>query len=201
MRRPFLAALLFTSACLGGASAPSAVASIQVTSNVSPNGVFVGDHVQLNAEPLDLTGNVVPMPITYTSSNLSVATVDNFGLITALAAGSSSIGVSSGGQTARLTLTVDGNITGSIQISPTNPTTTSGSGGGVQLTATVLTTRGNPARGKSVTWSTADATKATVDTTGFVHPVAASAGVSICATATDNASARGCAMVTITIPV
>src|ERR1019366_5610454 len=102
-----------------------------------------------------------------------------------------------GGQTGHLTLTVDGNITGSMQISPTNPTTTSGSGGGVQLTATVLTTLGNPGRGKSVTWSTADATKATVDATGFVHPVAATPGVSICATATDNASARSCTTVTI----
>ncbi|MFI5245558.1 MAG: Ig-like domain-containing protein, partial [Gemmatimonadales bacterium] len=118
MRRLILAGVLFTSACLSRASAPSVVASIQISSNVSPNGVFVGDQVQLNATPLDLTGNVVPLPITYSSSNTSVATIDNFGLITALSAGTSSIGISSGGQTVHLTLTVDGNVTGSVLLAP-----------------------------------------------------------------------------------
>jgi uncharacterized protein YjdB len=197
MRPLILAGLLFTGACFSGASAPSAVASIQVASNVSPNGVFAGDQVQLNAEPLDLTGNIVPEPVTYSSSNTTVATVDNFGLITARAAGTSSMGISAGGQTVHMTLTVDGNVTGSVLVTPVNPTTGTGAGGGVQLTATVRTTLGNPARGKSVTWSTADATKATVDATGFVHPVVATPGVSICATANDNASARNCTTVTI----
>ena len=162
--------------------------------------MFVGDHVQLNAQPLDLNGGPVPVRIMYSSSNPSVATIDQYGLITALAAGTSSIGISAGGQSAHLTLTVDGNVTGSVQVAPANPTTSTGAGGGVQLTATVLTTLGHPARGKSVTWSTSDASKATVDATGLVLPVAAGV-VSICATAIDNTSARGCATVTITVPV
>lgn len=198
MRRFFLAGLLFTSACLSGAMAPSAVASIQIASNASPNGEFVGDQVQLNAEPLDLTGNVVPLPVTYSSSNSSVATIDDFGLITALAAGTSSIGISSGGETVHLTLTVDGNVTGSVLVTP--PSFVIAPGQFVTVTANVSTTLGNPARNKAVTWSTADGTKVSVDQTGKVTGVASTAGVTICATATDAPSVKGCATVIVQPP-
>ena len=77
--------------------------------------------MQVNASPLDLSGNVVPVSLTYSSSNVSVATVDNFGQITTLAAGTTSIDISAGGQTAHLALTVDGNVTGSVQVAPASP--------------------------------------------------------------------------------
>jgi trimeric autotransporter adhesin len=196
MRRLLLVALLATEACLSGASAPSAVASLQVASNVSSAGVFVGDSVQINATPLDLDGNVVPVPITYASSNITVATIDNFGKIKALAAGQSTISVKAGGQVDNLTLTVDGNVTGSVQVVPASPTIDVNTGS-VQLTATVITTVGNPGRNKSVTWSTSDASKAAVSSTGLVTPVAVTAGVSICATATDATNVKGCTTVTV----
>jgi hypothetical protein len=174
------------------------VSSLQISSNVSSSGVFVGDSVQLNATPLDLSGNVVPLPITYTSSNTAVATIDNFGKIGAISAGQSTISVKAGGQVANLTLTVDGNVTGSVQVVPASSTTSLGAGGTVQLTATVVTTVGNPGRNKTVTWSTSDAGKASVSSTGLVTPLAASSGASICATATDATNVKGCATVTIT---
>lgn len=198
MRRLILAGMLFTGACFTGASAPSAVASIQVASNVSPNGVFVGDQVQLNAEPLDLTGNIVPEPITYSSSNTTVATVDNFGLIAALAAGTSSIGISAGGQTVHMTLTVDGNVTGSILVTPSGVVVSPGQF--VSLTANVSTTIGHPARNKAVTWSTADATKVSIDQTGKAGGIVATSGVTICATSTDVTSVKGCATVVVMPP-
>lgn len=201
MRRFIVLGILLAGACTGGsASGPSLVSSITVSSNASANGVFVGDQVQLNATALDANGNIVPVTITYSSSNLSVATVNATGLITAVGAGTSMINVMASGTTSTLTLTVDGNVSSSLQITPVNPTTSTGPGGGVQLTATVLTTLGNPARNKTVVWSTADATKATVSSTGFVTPVAATAGVSICAVATDNANAKGCTTVTVQSP-
>jgi uncharacterized protein YjdB len=197
MRRLLLVALLATEACLSGASAPSAVTSIQISSNVSSAGVFVGDSVQLNASPLDLTGNVVPVAITYASSNTNVATIDNFGKIKAVGAGQSNINVKAGGQSANLTLTVDGNVTGSVQVAPATFTTSLASGSTVQLTATVITTVGNPGRNKSVTWSTSDASKATVNSSGLVTPAGMSLGVSICATATDATTVKGCATAVI----
>jgi uncharacterized protein YjdB len=198
MRRLLLVGLLATGACFNGASAPSAVNSLQVASNVSSAGVFVGDNVQLNASPMDLDGNVVPVPITYSSSNTNVATIDNFGKITAIAAGQSTISVKAGGQVANLTLTVDGNVTGSVQVVPATNTTSLASGTAVQLTATVITTAGNPGRNKAVTWSTTDASKASVSSSGLVTPLGATSSVSICATATDATNVKGCATVTIT---
>jgi uncharacterized protein YjdB len=198
MRRLLLAALLATEACFTGASAPSAVNTLQVSSNVTSAGVFVGDTVQLNAMPLDLSGNVVPVPITYTSSNSSVAMIDNFGKITALAAGKSTIGVHSGGQTANLTLTVDGNVTGSVLVTPSGAVVAPGQS--ATLSASVSTTVGNPARNKSVAWSTADGTRVSVDQTGKVTGVAATSGVAVCATATDAASVKGCATVIVQPP-
>lgn len=200
MRRLVLAGVVFAEACLSGASAPSAVASLQVSSNVPATGVFVGDSVQVNASPLDVTGQVVPLPVTYSSSNTAVATIDNFGKIKALSPGQSTISVKAGGQAANLTLTVDGNVTASVQVAPASPTISMGLGGtgSVQLTATVMTTAGNPGRNKSVTWSTSDASKAVVSASGLVTPVAVTAGVSICATATDATNVKGCTNVTVT---
>ena len=198
MRRAILAGLIFTSACLGGGTAPSAVASLQISSNVSPNGVFVGDQVQLNVEPLDLQGNVVPVVVTYSSSNHTVATVSTAGLITALAPGGSSIGVVAGGQSAQLTLTVDGNTSGSVVLTP--PSATIAPGQSIGLAATVITTLGNPARNRTVTWSTSDATKVSVDQTGQILGVASTAGVSVCATATDVTSVKGCAPIVVQPP-
>lgn len=198
MRRLLLVALLAAEGCLSGASAPSAVSTIQVSSNASPTGVFVGDTVQVNAAPVDLDGNVVPVAVTYTSSNTSVATIDNFGKIVTFAAGQSTITIRSGGQSTALTLTVDGNVSGLVQVVPSAATTSLGAGGTVQFTATVLTTLGNPGRNKSVTWSTSDTNKALVSTNGVVTPIAATSGVSICATATDATSLKGCSTLTIT---
>jgi hypothetical protein len=199
MRRFIVLGILLAGACTGGsASGPSLVSSITVSSNASANGVFVGDQVQLNATALDANGNIVPVTITYSSSNLSVATVNATGLITAVGAGTSQINVMASGSTSTLTLTVDGNVSSSLQITPVNPTVALGQS--LVLTANVLTTLGNPARNKTVSWSTADATKVTIDQTGKATGVAATIGVSVCAVATDNANAKGCTTVTVQPP-
>jgi uncharacterized protein YjdB len=86
-------------------------------------------------------------------------------------------------------------VTSRIIVTPNTPLVSAGNQ--VQLTATVYTTVNNPARGKSVTWSTSDATKATVDASGNVSAIAATAAVSICATSVDTPSIKGCATVTV----
>lgn len=195
MKRFFVPLILFAAACSLSPTNSSGVATIQVYNNVSPNGVFVGDTIQLNATALDLLGNPVPIAISYSSSNPAVATVNSFGQVFAVGVGTSSIGIAAGGQAVHLTLTVDGNVTAKILVTPTNPAVALGSQ--FTLTAEVLTTLGNPGRGKSVAWSTADATKASVDQTGTVTGVATTAGVAICATAVDDANVKGCTTVTV----
>jgi uncharacterized protein YjdB len=194
MRRILVVGLLLTSACLGSVT-PSAVASLLVASNISPSGVFVGDQIQLNASAVDITGAPVPAAVTFTSSNNSIAIVSTSGLISVLAPGSVTITIAAGGQSDRLGFTVDPNVSTTIQIAPVNPTIPTGSQ--AMLTATVITALGNPARDKSVIWSTADATKVSVDQSGNITGVAPTSGVAVCATAGDAPTVRGCTTVTV----
>jgi uncharacterized protein YjdB len=198
MRRLGFIGLVFLTACLSGATSPTSITNIQIQSNTSPNGVFAGDVIQLNVEAQDAAGDVVPVAFTYASSNHAVATIDANGLITAVGAGTSTITVSTVGRSTTLTLTVDGNISNGVQITP--PSATIAPGQSIQLTAAVITTLGNPARGKSVSWSTSDGTKVSVDNAGNIHGIASSPGVTVCATPTDATSVKGCATVVVQPP-
>jgi uncharacterized protein YjdB len=195
MRRLEFIGLVFLTACLSGATSPTSITNIQIQSNTSPSGVFAGDMIQLNAQAQDAAGDVVPVAFTYASSNHAVATVDANGLITAVGAGTSTITVSTVGRSTTLTLTVDGNISNSVQITP--PSAVISPSQSIQLTAQVTTTLGNPARGKSVTWSTADATKVTVDSNGNVRGIVSTSGVAVCASPTDATTVKGCATVIV----
>jgi trimeric autotransporter adhesin len=57
----------------------------------------------------------------FSSSNLSVATVSNGGVVTGVAAGASTISVQVDGETSSFTITVTGATLTSIAITPTNP--------------------------------------------------------------------------------
>jgi hypothetical protein len=196
-RSALLALALLCVGCNGGGTDASnnAVYSIEFTNNASSSGVFVGDHVQVNAFPVDFNQDVVTQTVTFSSGNTSVATVTQAGLVTATGAGSTAIAMSAGGVTVQMTLTVDGNVSDGVAVGPTPATVKIG--GQQQFTALVTTTLGNPARGKTVNWSTSDASRATVDNTGKATGVAATAGVSICAAASDVPAALGCATLTV----
>jgi hypothetical protein len=198
MRRVVLFGLLVMAGC-NSPSAPSLVAAVVLSNNASANGLFVGDQFQLSATPYDANGTPIAIslfPITYSSSNTSVATISSTGLVTAVTPGTTKLAAQADGTSSGAYLvTVDGNVTSRIIVTPNTPLVAAGSQ--VQLTATVYTTVGNPARGKSVTWSTSDATKATVDGSGNVSAIAATAAVSICATSVDTPSVKGCATVTV----
>jgi len=199
MRRSIVAGLIIVSgACTssGDATGPSDVETISVSSNASANGVFVGDQVQLNAQALDVNGNIVPAIITYSSSNKNVATISSTGLIMAIGAGTSSIGVTADGTAGTFTLTVDGNISEGVVVTPV--TATIKVGAQQQFAFAVTTTLGNPARGKSVTWTSSDPTRASVDVNGNVTAIAATSGAAICAAATDVPSALGCGTLVVT---
>ncbi len=198
MRRVIIIGLVFLTGCLSGATSPSSITTIQVASNVSQLGVFAGDQIQLNAQALDAAGDVVPVAFTFASSNHSVATVDVNGLISVISAGSTTITVATAGRSSNFTLTVDGNISNAVQLTP--PSATIAPGQSIQLAAVVITTLGNPARGKTVNWSTSDATKVSVDNAGNIHGIVSSPGVTVCATAADATSVKGCATIVVQPP-
>ena len=198
MRRLVVIGLVFLTGCLSGATSPSSITTITVASNVSQLGVFAGDQIQLNAQALDAAGDVVPVAFTYASSNHAVATVDANGLISVVGAGTSTITVATVGRSSNFSLTVDGNISNAVQLTP--PSATIAPGQSIQLTAVVITTLGNPARGKTVNWSTSDATKVSVDNAGNVRGIISNPGVTVCATTADAASVKGCATIVVQPP-
>ena len=194
MRRLFLTGLLLTAGCLAE-SAPNTVAQIQVGDNAGTAGTFVGDRVQLTVYTFDIQGNVLGAPVTFTSANQAVATITSTGLITALIPGSTVIGVSSGNAKVNLSLAVDGNVAQGVLLAPNAPIVPLGT---TQImVATVLTTLSNPARGKSLIWTTTDASKVGVDQTGKVIAIALTPSVTVCAAVSDAPTIKGCTTITV----
>ena len=108
--------------------------------------------------------NATNKSVTWSTSNSSIATVNQSGYVTAKAAGSATIYVraSDGGYTASAHVTVRSNVTG-VSVSPTSMTLTTGQSR--QLTATV---KPSNATNKNVTWSSSNSSVASVSGSGYV---------------------------------
>ncbi|MDR1764040.1 MAG: Ig-like domain-containing protein [Dysgonamonadaceae bacterium] len=141
------------------------VAVTNVSINPTVATLYVGQTQALTATvtPSDAANKNV----TWSSSDASVATVDANGVVTAVGPGTATITVTTeeGGYTAACTVTVKAYVTGvtldKTSISIMNHST-------AQLTATVIP---DNADNKSVTWSTSNASIATVSSTGLVTAV------------------------------
>lgn len=148
---------------------PVPVASIAVTPATS--SLVVGGTVQLSATTKDAAGNVLTgRTVTWTSSDQSVATVDGNGLVTAHALGSATITATSETKTATAQITVASASVATVAVSPSNVTILQGAT--TQLTATTSDASGHVLTGRTVTWSSSDASKAKVDANGLVTGVA-----------------------------
>lgn len=113
-----------------------------------------GETLQLTA-----TKNPANMSVSWTSSNTSVATVSNTGLVTAKSVGTATITVANAAdssENATCTITVNG----TLSISKTNVSLTKGET--LQLTATKTPTN------MSVAWTSSNTSVATVSNTGLV---------------------------------
>jgi trimeric autotransporter adhesin len=148
---------------------PTPVASVRLSP--TSRDLLVGQTVQLTAEPLDGQGVVLPArPVTFTTSNATVATVSSTGLVTALAAGGTIITAASEGRTAVATITVSAVPVATVVVTPSaNPVVV---GQTTQLKAELLDGSGKPLVGRPVLWSTSAANIATVSSTGLVTAVA-----------------------------
>lgn len=138
-----------------------------VTLNPTSLSLFTGESETLTAtvEP----GNATNKAVTWSTSDNTVATVDENGTVTAVGAGEATITVTTedGSKTATCTVTVTVPVTGVKLNKETLELFTDGS---ETLTATVEP--GN-ATNKNVTWSSSDETIATVDNNGTVTAVGA----------------------------
>ena len=109
-------------------------------------------------------------PVTWSSSDPSVATVDAGGKVTAVKAGSAAITAQAGDLSATCTVTVKAKIIPVTSVSLNKPSLELTEGDTETLTATIAP---DNATDKTVSWSSSDATTASVDATGKVTAVKA----------------------------
>ncbi len=163
-RNPFIDHPEFVAAVWGG----SVVSVTGVTLSPTSISLNIGETSQLTATVSP--SNATNKNITWSSSNNSVATVSNSGLVSAVSQGNATITVT----------TVDGNFTATANVSVTNstvsvtgvtlsPTSLSlNIGGTSQLTATV--SRSN-ATNKLVSWSSSNNSVVTVSNSGLITAI------------------------------
>src|SRR2546426_357725 len=159
--------------------------------------VALGQTVQLTATLRDASGNVLTgRTVTWSSSNLAVATVSGSGLVTAgAAARPATITATGGGQSGTATVAVVSNAP-VASLTVTLATARVAVGQTVQLTATLRDANGNVLSGRTVLWTTDNAVAATVDGNGLVSGLSAGPAV---ITATSEGKS-GSASVTVTAP-
>jgi uncharacterized protein YjdB len=125
----------------------------------------IGGAFQFTDTTKDAAGNVVTgRPVLWSSSDTTVAPVDQSGLVLAKRPGSATITVASGSVSAKATVTVSRRPVAKIVIAPSNPTVIVGQS--TQLSATPQDSAGNALTGVTITWSSSDPTTATIDQTG-----------------------------------
>jgi len=188
-----LVALGLVMACSGSTSGPPAVALVEVTPNAATREV--GQTVQLSAAVLDANGAIINgETVTWSSSNTSIASVSASGLVTANAIGVASVSAAASGRSGSAVITVQGTPVASVTVSPATDTVFVNES--IQLTATVKDNANQVVTDRTVTWSSADPTIASVNGTGQVAGVADGV-VSITAT---SESKSGSAQVTVIGP-
>ncbi|HUF75428.1 MAG TPA: Ig-like domain-containing protein, partial [Longimicrobiales bacterium] len=191
-----LTTLLGVAACGGedGPTGPVPVASVVVTPS-SPS-IRVGEAVQLTATPKDAAGNNLNRPITWTSVNSTVATV-NSGNVIGRKEGSTTISAVSEGTAGSVDLTVTPAGVASVEVRPLNGSVLLGET--LQMTATPRSSLGTPLAGRTVSWSSSDEAVATVSSSGLVEGLSGGP-VTITATVEQRGGSAGVEVVDPTAP-
>src|SRR5207248_1470174 len=171
------------------------VASLQV-SPASAN-LLVGQALSLTATTRDSAGNpLIGRPVSWTSSNPSVATVSSSGQVTSVTQGSATITATSESKSNTAAITVTSVPVAAVAVTPA--TATIPSQGTLQLTATPKDANGNTLTGRSVTWTSSAPTQMSVSPSGLVTDLADNVTVSITATVEGQS---GASVVTVQAPV
>lgn len=150
---------------------------------------------QFSAAAFDAAGNAVTTTFTWSSTNTTIARVDQAGIATSLANGSAQIVATSGAVADTVDLTVQ-QVVASVVVSHTNVLLDMGQD--VQLTAKALDAGASVVPGVTFTWASGNIAIATVDPNGLV-----SGGVEgttdITATTSTAPLVSGSAQVTVTL--
>ena len=148
----------------------SGEAASSVTLALPNDSLGTGRTMQAAATPLDANGNpLTGRPLAWQSSNPSVATINNSGVIAGYVAGQTTISVICDGKIASQKITVVTSEPYSLTIIPSSAQVLSG--GSAQLSAEVRDQFGNLITGRTITWSSSASTVASVNGLGVVTGV------------------------------
>ena len=134
---------------------------------VAPSAVTlrVGDAFQFTDTTKDASGHVLTgRTVVWSSSDTTIAPVDQAGLVIAKKIGNVTITATSGKASGTAALTVSLVPVKKIIVTPSNPSVILHDS--TQLSATTEDSAGNVLTGRVVTWSSSDTTTATIDGTG-----------------------------------
>jgi Bacterial Ig-like domain (group 2) len=160
-------ALLVILACGGGdkAAGPGGVSVVEISSPGA--SLQVGATVALTVRYFDAAHTQLSgKSVTFSSSNMAVATVSSVGVVTGVTAGSVTITAAVEGTGGTISLTVVPVPVASIVITPAKPVVREGDS--ITLTGQPVDAVGRPLAGHTVIWSTANPAMATVDGSGVV---------------------------------
>ncbi|MES2177262.1 MAG: Ig-like domain-containing protein [Gemmatimonadota bacterium] len=136
-----------------------------------PPKLYVGKTAQLVFQVRDAIGVAVNLKaVTWTSSAPSVATISPSGLLTGVSLGTTQITGVVDGKTASRSIVVQPLPQVFVTMTPENASLARGAD--YALTPSVTDLDGKPLAGRVVTYSTSDASIATVTAAGVVHPIA-----------------------------
>ena len=145
---------------------PLAPARISITPSTATLE-SIGQTVQFSATVRDRQGGSVPgVDVMWSSSDASIANVTQSGLVTALRNGAVTIRAAASGLEGRATVTVAVPVAATISVSP--DTVDISAGQTHQLVAFVRERSGQPIADAEVSWSSSDASVATVNDAGLV---------------------------------
>lgn len=146
---------------------------VATTVNISPASVALssfGETLQLTAAVADQNGQAMAgAPVSWTTSDNSVATVSAGGLVTAARNGTATVTATSGSAAGTASVTV-AQRAARVDVSPVSVEISS-FGDSVQLTAAPFDANDNAVEDATITWSSEDAAVATVDDSGLVTAV------------------------------
>lgn len=148
---------------------PDAVALVEIAG--APDTIEEGQQVRLTATAKNSVGKaVVGAPIGWSSRDMAVANVSINGILTGMAAGTTTLAASSGGQSRSVQITVTRAAVASIDVLPGSVSLDVRDS--IQLTAVVRDVRGKLLAGRRVAWSSRNRSVATVAENGMVKGMA-----------------------------
>ena len=175
MRYIQLIGLLLLTACGDGGTTPTSpptpVATSITLSLTSLSFSSLGETSQITATVKDQNGATMSgASVSWSSSSASVATVSSSGLVTAVANGTATITATAGSANGVAAVAVT-QAAASMVLSDT-AVAFSALGETSQITATLKDQNGNDISGTKAIWTTADASVATISSTGLITAVA-----------------------------